>query len=176
MGAFGFVGLGGGGGAINIATAPVSGPQDPMILKSPTGTGAPALTRDPKAKANLTCSPGTWAADFPGSFVYQAPRTFAYQWTLNGAAIPAAIVSTYSATSPGTYACLVTAANQAGTGSQTSARVVVKAAKIKLTPKKKASVKAGGVATFKVKSANQGDRHRRAPRSAPNCRKRRRKP
>jgi hypothetical protein len=156
-GAFGFVGLGGGGGAINIATAPVSGPQDPMILKSPTGAGAPALTRDPKAKANLTCSPGTWAADFPGSFVYQAPRTFAYQWTLNGTAIPAAIASTYSATSPGTYACLVTAANQAGAGSQTSAGVVVKAAKIKLTTKKKASVKAGGVATFKVKSANQGD-------------------
>ena len=120
-GAFGFVGLGGGGGAINIATAPVNGPQDPTILKSPTGTGAPALTRDPKAKANLTCSPGTWAADFPGSSVYQAPRTFAYQWTLNGAAIAGATASTYSATSPGTYACLVTAVNQSGAASQTSA-------------------------------------------------------
>jgi hypothetical protein len=153
-GAFGFVGLGGGGGAINIATAPVNGPQDPTILKSPTGTGAPALTR---AKANLTCSQGTWAADFPGSSVYQAPRTFGYQWTLNGAAIAGATATTYSATSPGTYACLVTATNQAGAASQTSAGAVVKAATIKLTTKKKVVVKAGGVATFKVKGSNLGE-------------------
>ena len=156
-GAFGFVGVGGGGGAINIATAPVSGPQDPTILKSPTGTGAPALTRDPKAKSSLACSQGTWAADFPGSSVYQAPRTFAYQWTLNGVAIAAATAPTYSATAPGSYACVVTAANQSGAASQTSAAAVVKAATFKLTTKKKVSVKAGGLATFKIKAANQGE-------------------
>jgi hypothetical protein len=155
--AFGFVGLGGGGGAISIATAPLEGPQDPMILKSPTGAGVPALTRDAKAKSKLTCSQGSWGADFPGSFVYQAPRTFAYQWTRNGTPVAGATASAFTATSVGSYACVVTAANQAGAGAQTSAAVAVKAAKFKLKTKKKATAKAGGTATFKLSAVNQGD-------------------
>jgi DNA-binding beta-propeller fold protein YncE len=156
--AFGFVGVDGAGGAgISIAAAPVANPQDPVIIKSPTGAGAPALARDAKVRSQLTCSPGTWGADFAGSFVYRAPRTFAYQWTLNGAAVPGATANMLAATKAGQYACVVTAANQAGSGSQTSAVTQIKAAKVKLTTKKKARVQAGGVATFKVKAVNQGD-------------------
>jgi hypothetical protein len=156
--AIGFVGLGGvGGGGISIATAPVANPQDPLILKSPTGTGAPTLTRNAKARSQLTCSTGTWAADFAGSFVYQAPRTFAYQWTRNAKPIGGATAAAFTAKSPGSYGCIVTAANQTGSATQTSAGLNVKAAKVKLTTKKKAKVQPGGVATFKVKAVNQGD-------------------
>jgi len=155
--ALGFASLAGGGGGITPATAPVDGPQDPVILKSPTGTGAPVISRSTAVRAALSCSDGTWAADFAGSFVYQAPRTFAYQWSLDGAAVPGATASTYMASAPGSYACTVTATNQTGAASQTSAAVAVKAAKAKLTTKRKAKAQPGGIATFKVKVVNQGD-------------------
>lgn len=155
--AIGFVGTDGlGGGGISVATAPVESPQDPVILKSPTGTGAPAITRSPKLPAELTCSTGGWGADYPGSFVYQAPRSLAYQWTRNGAVLGSG-PNVITATAPGSYACTVTATNQTGTASQGSAAVKVKAAKLKLSTKKKAHAKPGQVVSFKLKAANQGD-------------------
>jgi uncharacterized repeat protein (TIGR01451 family) len=155
--AIGFANLAGGGGGISPITAPVNGPQDPVVLKSPSGTGAPAVTRAAGAPAALSCSQGSWGADFPGSFVYQAPRSFAYQWTNNGIQIVGATATTLVATAPGSYACVVTAANQAGSASQTSAATVVTASKVKLKTKKKARVQPGGVATFKVTALNQGN-------------------
>jgi DNA-binding beta-propeller fold protein YncE len=155
--AIGFVGTDGlGGGGISISSAAVASPQDPVILKSPTGTGAPAVTRNPKLPAELTCSAGSWAADYPGSFVYQAPRSFAYQWTLNGAVLGSG-PEIITATAPGRYACTVTATNQTGSASQTSTTVNVKAAKLKLSTKKKAHAKPGQVVSFKLKATNQGD-------------------
>jgi DNA-binding beta-propeller fold protein YncE len=153
----GFASLSGGGGGNVSPTAPFDGPQDLLVLKSPTGTGGPAITR--ALPAALSCSQGSWAADFAGSFVYQAPRTFGYQWTLNGIAIPGATASTFTATTPGSYACTVTAANQAGSASQTSgAAATVKASKVKLTIKpRKAKAKAGKTAKFRVQALNQGD-------------------
>jgi len=156
-GAIGFANPAGGGGGISPLTAPVNGPQDPVIIKSPTGTGAPAVTRNPKNRAALSCSTGSWGADYPGSFVYQAPRTFAYQWTKNGAAVAGATAATFTATTPGSYACTVTAANQSGSAAQTSGAVNVKASKVKLSTKKKAKADAGDLVTFKVKAVNQGD-------------------
>lgn len=156
--AIGFVGTDGlGGGGISVATAAVESPQDPVILKSPTGTGAPAVTRAKNAPASLSCSTGSWAADYPGSFVYQAPRTYAYQWSRNGAPIGGATAATYSATKAGQYTCAVTATNQTGTAAQASAAVNVKAAKLKLSTKKTAHAKPGQVVSFKLKAANQGD-------------------
>ena len=157
IGAIGFAGVAGGGGGINITTAPLKGPQDPVILKSPTGTGAPAVTRSAKSRSSLSCSAGSWAADYPGSYVYQSPRSFAYQWTRNGTAIAGATATTFNAKSAGAYACTVTATNQTGSAVQASAGVKVKSAKVKLTTKKKVNVKPGGVAKFKLKGVNQGD-------------------
>lgn len=158
LGAIGFGPAGGGGGGgINIASTVVNGPQDPVILKNPSGTGAPAIARSAKNRSELTCSQGSWGADYPGSFVYQAPRTYAYQWALNGTAVAGATAPTLLASKPGSYTCAVTATNQIGSASQASAPINVKAAKVKLTTKKKAKVKAGGTATFKVKGVNQGD-------------------
>lgn len=156
-GAIGFADLAGGGGGISPQTAPLHGPQDPIILKSPTVTGTPTIAQDAKKPASLTCSQGSWGADFPGSFVYQAPRSYAYQWSNNGVAIAGAAAAAYLATAPGSYTCAVTATNQAGTAGQTSAATKIVASKVKLKTKKKAKVKPGGVATFKVTALNQGD-------------------
>ncbi|HEX6152749.1 MAG TPA: hypothetical protein VFZ19_04415 [Solirubrobacterales bacterium] len=154
----GFANLsGGGGGNITPATAPFGGPQDLIVLKSPTGTAAPAVTRDGKVRNQLTCSSGNWAADFAGSFVYQAPHTIAYQWTLNGTAIPGATAAALTASAPGSYACTVTATNQAGAAAQSSAAVNVKASKVKLSTKRKAKADPGDLVTFQVKIVNQGD-------------------
>lgn len=155
--AIGYVNLGGGGGGISPITAPVDGLQDPVVLKSPTGTGAPAIARNPKNRAAFTCSNGDWAADFPGSLVYQAPRTFTYQWLRGGAPIAGATASTFTAKKQGSYSCVVTATNQTGSAAQTSATVNVKASKIKLTTKKKAKADVGDLVNFKVKAVNQGD-------------------
>jgi DNA-binding beta-propeller fold protein YncE len=147
---------GGPGGNISPADALVASPQDPLIIKSPAPGGAPSVTRNAKKRSQLSCSQGIWGADYAGSFVYQAPRSYAYQWTRNGKPISGAGASTFSAKSAGKYACLVTAANQAGTTGQTSGALNVKAAKLKLSPKK-ARAQAGRVATFKLKVVNQGD-------------------
>lgn len=156
-GALGFGNLTGGGGGINVATAPVAGPQDPLLLKSPTGTAAPAVVRNAKTRSELSCSTGTWAQDLPGSFVYQAPRSFAYQWTRNGTVVPGATAATLTATQAGEYACTVTATNHTGSAAQASAAVKVKASKVKLTTKKKAKADPGDLVTFAVKIVNQGD-------------------
>ena len=154
----GFASLSGGsGGNVTPQVAPFNGPQDLVVLKSPTGTGAPTLARNPKNRAALVCSTGSWAADFAGSFVYQAPTTYAYQWLRDGKAIGGATAATFTAKSTGKYTCTVTGANQAGSAAQTSAAVNVKAARLKLTTKKKANADAGDLVTFKVKAVNQGD-------------------
>jgi hypothetical protein len=158
--AFGFAGTNGSGaGGISISGVPVSHPQDPLIIKSPSGTGAPLITRDPANPAALSCSTGSWAGDYPGSLVYQAPRAYGYQWLLNGAAVSGATAGTLTATQAGSYTCTVTATNQSGSASQSSAAATaVSAAKVKLTVKpKKAKAKAGKAAKFKVQVLNQGD-------------------
>lgn len=157
--ALGFLNLGGGSAPIDVPTAPVDGTQDPVLLKLPAAIAVPAVTRGTGAtKAQLTCPTGTWAADAPGAFVYRAPRSYAYQWTLNGAPIAGAVGPTLTATAPGAYACTVTAVNQAGSATSTSVPVTVKAAGFKLILKtKKAKAKAGKLATFRVQALNQGD-------------------
>jgi len=163
--------LAGGGGRIAVSTAPVSGPQDPVILKGPTGTGAPQVSRD---GSTLSCSQGTWSADYPGSFVYGAPVSYAYQWLSGGQEIPGATAPTYAVPGGGSYACRVTGTNPTGSASQVSAPVVVDAPTATPVPPagsttplapaslaatlvtKKPQAVAGKVATVKVKLANRG--------------------
>lgn len=72
----------------------------------------------------MACSQGSWAADLPGAFLYREPRSFSYSWQLNGAPI-SGTGSTITAGSPGSYTCTVTATNQAGSATQTSAAFAV---------------------------------------------------
>ncbi len=156
-GALGFLSLAGGGAAIDVPTAPVDGPQDPIVLKSPTATQAPSITRAKGSRAMLSCATGTWAADAVGAFLYQAPRSFAYQWAKNGKQLAGATATTLTAKSAAKYTCIVTATNQSGATASTSAGVKVKAAKLKLTTKAKVGARPGGLVSFSVKAANLGD-------------------
>jgi DNA-binding beta-propeller fold protein YncE len=153
--AIGFLDLSGAGGGISISGAPVHGPQDPVVYKSPIGAGAPTVAHAAHSAA-LTCSQGTWA-DFPGSFVYATPKSYAYSWTLNGAPVAGAATNALTATAAGTYACTVTATNDQGSAAQTSAGVAVNAANLAVSAKKKAKAKPGKAAVFKVKLSNGGD-------------------
>lgn len=153
--AIGTVTLGDVVGGITPASAQVEGPQDPQILKSPIGTGVPAITQNVAA---LSCSQGSWSADYPGSYVYSAPVSYSYQWLLNGQPVAGATASTYAAATAGSYTCSVTGKNPSGSASQISAAATVTAAS--LTAKlqtKKPKAKAGKSAMVKVMLTNGGD-------------------
>ena len=111
---------GSGGRNLNTLGATLSGSRSPVLLKAPSGTGAPGITGGSTAGSVLSCSPGSWAPDLLGSWLYRAPRSVAYSWTRDGAAIPGASGNTYTTTAAGSYRCTVSASNPAGSSSQTS--------------------------------------------------------
>jgi DNA-binding beta-propeller fold protein YncE len=120
-GGIAFAALDGTGGAnLSTAGAQTSFPVFPALLKSPGGTGAPVISGGANLGSSLSCSTGSWAADAVSEFLYRAPQSFAYQWSVNGADINGATQSSIVATAPGDYRCRVTAENHAGTASQTS--------------------------------------------------------
>ena len=73
----------------------------------------------------LSCSQGTWSIGVPGAFVYRAPTSFAYQWQRDGSDIAGATDVTHTAATPGTYRCIVTATNQAGSTPATSNEAII---------------------------------------------------
>lgn len=91
------------------------------LLRSPAGWGAPKVSGGSRVGSVLTCSQGLWSSDLPAALPYRAPRSFTYQWSLNGTDIPGATTSSYTASVAGSYRCRVTATNQAGSTAQTSA-------------------------------------------------------
>jgi hypothetical protein len=117
-----FAGLDGtGGGQLPITGATPSGTYFPALFKAPSGAGAPAISGGSAVGSMLSCSQGAWAPDLLGSFLYRAPQSFAFQWSVGGNDIPGATTSAYTAVAAGDYRCRVTASNQAGSTSQTSA-------------------------------------------------------
>lgn len=107
-----------------------TGETDPWmvaLLRAPAGTGSPQVAGVAGIGQTLTCSPGTWAPDLLSGFLYRAPQSFAYQWTLGGTAIAGATTSSVLVTSPGQYSCEETASNAAGSTTQTSAPTTVSA-------------------------------------------------
>jgi hypothetical protein len=97
--------------------AAVDGPDFPALLEAPSGTGAPQLT---SSGSTLSCDQGTWASDPVGAQLYEDPQNYAYAWTRNGSPVPGATQDTFTASSPGTYACQAIASNFAGSTAQTS--------------------------------------------------------
>jgi hypothetical protein len=116
-----------GGDDLDKTGAPAGRPISLALLKAPSGAGAPSVTGASTVNSMLSCPQGTWAPDLPASFLSRMPESFAYQWTLDGAGIGGATASTYTPTTPGSYNCRVTAANQAGSAVQTSDPVTVTA-------------------------------------------------
>jgi hypothetical protein len=92
----------------------------PALLFSPRPSASPLVTGGSVAGSVLSCTQGSWAPDFVASFLYQAPQSFAYQWSRDGTDIPGATQSTVTAGSAGSYRCRVTARNHAGAADQTS--------------------------------------------------------
>jgi hypothetical protein len=112
----------GGGGSITIAQAApeefTDGPQDPIVLKSPSSVAAPQVSA---SGTTLSCSQGEWSQNYSGSNVYGAPESYGYQWSKEGQAIAGATGTTLNATASGSYSCTVTATNQFGSTAQASA-------------------------------------------------------
>jgi hypothetical protein len=122
---------------------PVAGPAGLVLLRAPIGTAPPTIgwqfvlsqghfggpfyggAHSGPLEQRLTCTPGTWAPDLLGSFLYRAPQTFAYQWRRDGTEISGATAAHHTPTAPGSYTCRVTAANQAGSAAQISAAFAV---------------------------------------------------
>jgi DNA-binding beta-propeller fold protein YncE len=111
---------GSGGGVLDTTGATPQEPSFPVLLKVPSGAGVPVVSGGTTVDSTLSCAAGTWAPDLLGSFLYQAPRTFSYSWTLNGAAISGATSTTITAAAAGQYVCVETAENAAGSTSQSS--------------------------------------------------------
>jgi hypothetical protein len=111
---------GSGGGPFSTSGATLDGPSFPILQKTPTGAGAPTISGGSAAKSTLSCSRGDWAPDLLGALLYQAPQTFAFQWSRDGRDIPGATTDTTKATKEGQYRCQVTGSNQAGSATQTS--------------------------------------------------------
>lgn len=99
-------------------------PVSPVLLRAPVGAGAPTISGSSVPGGTLTCSQGSWAPDLVGAFLYRVPRSFSYSWQLNGTPITAT-TSTITASSAGSYTCIVTGTNQAASANQTSAPFTV---------------------------------------------------
>jgi hypothetical protein len=121
----------GGGGQLNVSGATPFQARFPVLLRAPSGAGAPQIAGGSRVGSALTCSQGAWAPDELGSFLYRAPVSVAYQWSRNRADVAGATGSSYTSRIAGTYSCRVTATNQAGSTSQTSAALSVKDPKCK---------------------------------------------
>jgi DNA-binding beta-propeller fold protein YncE len=112
----GYASLGSGpSGLINTSGATVNGPAFPFVLEKPHNSEFPAVLGAHKPGSTLTCSQGKWYADRGESFLALAPQTFSYQWFRNGKAETGATSQSFTANKVGTYSCVVTAINYAGT-------------------------------------------------------------
>jgi hypothetical protein len=146
--------LNGTGSASSLFTGE-NGPRTLSLLRSPVGAGTPLITGGSTIGSALVCSQGSWATDLVGAFLYRAPRSFTYQWSLAGAPIhgPASASSTYTPTAPGSYSCRVTATNQAGSTSQTSAPLTVTSVTATISKAKISSKHHSAKFTFTAPSA-----------------------
>ena len=114
-----------------------TGETDPWmlaLLRAPLGTGAPQVSGVASVGQTLTCGPASWAADLLSGFLYRAPQSVAYQWTVGGVPIAGATASSVLASSPGDYRCEVIATNAAGSTTQTSAPFTVSVSAPSLPP------------------------------------------
>jgi hypothetical protein len=121
-------------GMIETGLAPVETAQDPIVQLAPSGVTPPQISGGHQTGSTLSCTQGTWAADEAGSYVYRAPDAYSYAWTLNGAPVTGATSERLIATTAGSYACRVTASDQAGSATQTSGSVQVSAPPATVVP------------------------------------------
>ena len=90
---------GSGGDASMTGLADRSDPYFVALLETPVGAGAPTIDAGASV-GSVSCSSGGWASDEVASFLYRAPHTFAYQWSLDGVDIPGATANTLTPSVP----------------------------------------------------------------------------
>jgi hypothetical protein len=140
-----YLGVDNSGGATVPVTLPKeSGPNSPVLLKSPRSVSAPVIRatpevviadgRRPGRKGRkgkkfsftrqvglaLSCARGGWAPDLVEARLYRAPVSTRIQWTRDGAPIPGATSELLRTAEVGTYGCRETAVNQAGAATGSS--------------------------------------------------------
>jgi len=114
------------GGQLDTAGASLESPYYLALLRAPQAAPTvrvPEISGPEVVDRPLYCSQGAWMADLPGAQLYRVPQSYVYSWLRNGEAIAGATESNYRPTEPGTYDCQVTAANFAGSTTQTSAEL-----------------------------------------------------
>jgi DNA-binding beta-propeller fold protein YncE len=137
---------GGGGMELPVDLPKESGPNFPVLYLEPRPIAAPTLTEQgppvPRFKrkrkrpsplpkligSTLTCQDGGWKPDLVEARLYRAPTSVAFSWTRDGAEVPGAagdVLSAGQVGQVGDYRCRVSAANAAGTTTQTSAPVAI---------------------------------------------------
>jgi hypothetical protein len=112
---------GGPGGQINTTGATLEGTALPVLLQRPHNSESPAVLGAHKPGSTLTCTQGKWFADRAESFLALAPQAFSYQWFRNGKAETGAASPSFTFNKVGTYSCVVTATNYAGSENAVSA-------------------------------------------------------
>jgi DNA-binding beta-propeller fold protein YncE len=118
---------GSGGGNLATTGATADTPGFPVLLEAPSATAAPIITGDSTTGSTLSCSQGTWAPDLLEAFLYRAPGSLAYSWSLNGNLISGATSSSITTSDAGQYECRATATNFAGSTAQSSQAFTVSA-------------------------------------------------
>lgn len=104
----------------------------PALLRAPVaGSQSPAISGGANLGDALSCSTGSWQPDLLGAFLFRAPSIFEYQWRLGLNEIPGATAAAFTFTESGDYTCRVTASNEAGSASQTSATFRVTILRVK---------------------------------------------
>jgi hypothetical protein len=117
----------GDGGTVNVSPLTPEPSDFPALLEPPLVTAAPAINGASTSGSTLSCSQGSWAGDLLGAYLYRAPQSFAYSWSLNGSPIAGATLSSITASAVGRYVCQVTASNAGGATAQSSAAFTVAA-------------------------------------------------
>gem|GEM_PF-504885 len=113
-----------GDGEIDTAGASAGVRAFPALLKPPTPTAPPAIDGGATVGATLTCT-AAWGPDLPQAFLFRAPQSVRYDWSLDGAPIAGAAGTSIHAAGPGEYRCTVSATNAAGVTTRTSAAHLV---------------------------------------------------
>lgn len=108
---------GGTGGRIETNGATADKMALPALLITPHPSSSPEIQGKHRPGSTLSCSSGSWRGDLPESFFSQAPRNLSYAWFRNGKAVTGATTASLIANKVGTYSCVVTATNFAGSES-----------------------------------------------------------
>jgi hypothetical protein len=95
------------------------------VLRAPTVAGAAGLGGGGHVGQPLTCTDPVWSPDAVVARVWRAPVSTIYTWRRDGVDISGATGATFTPSETGSYTCVVTGTNPAGSAASTSNAVDV---------------------------------------------------